>query len=224
MDVESLKKLAGEEAAKYVRDGMVVGLGTGSTVKYTILKIGEMVRDGLDIVGIPTSKATENLAKELGIPLGDLGDYDYIDITIDGADEVDRKLNLIKGGGGALLREKMVAYYSKMEIIVVDERKMKEYLGGFPLPVEVVPYGWKRTLKELEKLGCIPKLRERNGEIYITDNGNYIIDCKFCRIENPEELEKCIDNIPGVVESGLFVNMATEVIVGSEDGVRRVRR
>jgi len=224
MDVESLKKLAGEEAAKYVRDGMVVGLGTGSTVKYTILKIGEMVRDGLDIVGIPTSKATENLAKELGIPLGDLGDYDYIDITIDGADEVDRKLNLIKGGGGALLREKMVAYYSKMEIIVVDERKMKEYLGGFPLPVEVVPYGWKRTLKELEKLGCIPKLRERNGEIYITDNGNYIIDCKFCRIENPEELEKCIDNIPGVVESGLFVNMATEVIVGSEDGVWRVRR
>ncbi len=224
MDVESLKKLAGEEAAKYVRDGMVVGLGTGSTVKYTILKIGEMVRDGLDIVGIPTSKATENLAKELGIPLGDLGDYDYIDITIDGADEVDRKLNLIKGGGGALLREKMVAYYSKMEIIVVDERKMKEYLGSFPLPVEVVPYGWKRTLKELEKLGCIPKLRERNGEIYITDNGNYIIDCKFCRIENPEELEKCIDNIPGVVESGLFVNMATEVIVGSEDGVWRVRR
>jgi len=224
MDVEHLKKLAGEEAAKYVRDGMVVGLGTGSTVKYTILKIGEMMKDGLDIVGIPTSKATENLAKELGIPLGDLGDYDYIDLTIDGADEVDKNLNLIKGGGGALLREKMVAYYSKMEIIVVDERKMKEFLGDFPLPVEVVPYGWKRTLRELEKLGCSPKLREKDGKAYTTDNGNYIIDCKFPRIENPEELEKRIDNIPGVVESGLFVNMATEVIVGTPNGVRKVRK
>ncbi len=216
---EEMKKKAGEEAVKYVKDGMVLGLGTGSTVKYTILKLGEMVKEGLDIVGIPTSKSTEKLAEEVGIRLGDLNDYDSIDLTIDGADEVDRNLNLIKGGGGALLREKMIAYASKYEVIVVDESKIKEYLGDFPLPVEIVKFGYKRTMKNLQSIGCKPFLRIRNGAPYITDNGNYIVDCKFERIMQPEKIERRIDEIPGVVEIGLFINLANEVIIGKKDGV-----
>ena len=216
---EDLKKMAGEKAAEYVKDGMVVGLGTGSTVKYTILKIGEMVKDGLDIIGIPTSKRTEELAKSLGIKLGSLNEYPEIDLTIDGADEVDTHLNLIKGGGGALLREKIVAYYSRALIIVVDESKMSEYLGSFPLSVEIVPYAHQRTAKTLEKLGCKAKLRMKDEAIYVTDNQNYIVDCKFDKIDAPRNLEKEIDSIPGVVESGLFVDMAKEVIVGTKKGV-----
>ncbi len=221
---EELKKKAGEEAVKYVKDGMILGLGTGSTVKYTILKLGEMVKEGLDIVGIPTSRATEKLAMDVGIKLGDLNDYEYIDLTIDGADEVDGNLNLIKGGGGALLREKMIAYASKYEVIVVDESKVKEYLGDFPLPVEIVRFGYKKTMKNLESLGCKPSLRIRNGEPYITDNGNYIVDCKFERIMQPEKLERRIDEIPGVVEIGLFINLANEVIIGKKDGVEIMKR
>ena len=216
---EEMKRRAGEEAVKYVKDGMIVGLGTGSTVRYTILKLGELVGEGLEIIGIPTSRATEKLAKEVGIKLGELNDYDYIDLTIDGADEVDRGLNLIKGGGGALLREKMIAYASRYEIIVVDESKMKEYLGDFPLPVEIVRFGYKRTMKNLQSLGCVPKLRMKGEEPYITDNGNYIVDCKFGKIADPEELERKIDEIPGVVEIGLFINLANEVIIGKKDGV-----
>ncbi len=216
---EEMKRRAGEEAVKYVKDGMIVGLGTGSTVRYTILKLGELVGEGLEIIGIPTSRATEKLAKEVGIKLGELNDYDYIDLTIDGADEVDRGLNLIKGGGGALLREKMIAYASRYEIIVVDESKVKEYLGDFPLPVEIVRFGYKRTMKNLQSLGCVPKLRMKGEEPYITDNGNYIVDCKFGKIADPEELERKIDEIPGVVEIGLFINLANEVIIGKKDGV-----
>ncbi len=224
MDVEIMKKLAGEKAAERVKDGMIVGLGTGSTVKYTILKLGEMISNGLDIIGIPTSKNTEKLAKSLGIKLASIDDYPEIDLTIDGADEVDPSLNLIKGGGGALLREKIVAHASKYEIIVVDERKLKEYLGEFPLPVEVVQFGWKRTKLCLEKLGCSATLRLRDGEPYITDNGNYILDCKFGTIKNPAELEKRIDEIPGVVEVGLFVNLADEVYIGKKDCVKIMRK
>ena len=216
---EEMKRRAGEEAVKYVKDGMIVGLGTGSTVRYTILKLGELVGEGLEIIGIPTSRATEKLAKKVGIKLGELNDYDYIDLTIDGADEVDRGLNLIKGGGGALLREKMIAYASRYEIIVVDESKVKEYLGDFPLPVEIVRFGYKRTMKNLQSLGCVPKLRMKGEEPYITDNGNYIVDCKFGKIADPEELERKIDEIPGVVEIGLFINLANEVIIGKKDGV-----
>ena len=221
---EDLKKMAGEKAAEYIKDGMVVGLGTGSTVKYTILKIGEMVRDGLDIIGIPTSKRTEELAKSLGIKLGSLNEYPEIDLTIDGADEVDTHLNLIKGGGGALLREKIVAYYSKYLVIVVDESKLSEYLGSFPLPVEIVPYAHRRTAATLKEFGCMPELRMVNNRVYITDNGNYIVDCKFGRIGDPENLEKGIDSVPGVVESGLFVNLAKEVVVGTKKGVKIRKR
>ena len=219
MDVEELKRLAGEKAAEMVKDGMVVGLGTGSTVKYTILKIGEMVKEGLDIVAIPTSKATEKLAKEVGIKLANLEDFERIDLTIDGADEVDADLNLIKGGGGALLREKMIAYYSNYEIIVVDERKISNVLGSFPLPVEVVKFGYGRTMKTLESMGCTPSIRKKNGDIFVTDNGNYIVDCKFAEIRNPEEIEVEINMVPGVVENGIFANLANEVIVGTKNGI-----
>ncbi|MCD6275271.1 MAG: ribose-5-phosphate isomerase RpiA [Thermoplasmata archaeon] len=222
--IEELKRRAGEKAAEYVKDGMVVGLGTGSTVKYTILKLGEMVKDGLDIIGIPTSIATEKLAREVGIKLGDINDYDVIDITIDGADEVDRELNLIKGGGGALLREKMIAHASKYEVIVVDERKVKEFLGAFPLPVEVVKFGYRRTMRVLESLGCEAKLRMKEGNIYITDNENYIVDCKFGVIKSPAELEREIDNIPGVVEIGLFINLVNEVIIGKKEGIEIMKK
>ncbi len=218
--MERLKKIAGEKAAEYVKDGMVVGLGTGSTVRYTIMKIGDMVREGLEIVGIPTSERTERLARQLGIKLGTLNDYPEIDITIDGADEVDPHFNLIKGGGGALLREKIVAYYSKYEVIVVDESKLKDYLGEFPLPVEIVPYAHKRTMRTLSNLGCKSVLRIKNGEIYITDNGNYIVDCHFGIIESPEKLERDIGSIPGVVESGLFINLADEIVIGTKKGVK----
>ncbi len=221
---EEMKRLAGEKAAEYVKDGMVVGLGTGSTVKYTILKLGEMVRDGLDIIGIPTSRATEELAREVGIPIGSINEYGDIELTIDGADEVDPEMNLIKGGGGALLREKMVAYASKYEVIVVDESKIKEYLGEFPLPVEIVKFGHRKTMKNLEALGCVPALRMKDGEVFITDNGNYIVDCKFGRIEKPAEMEVEIDRIPGVVEVGLFINIADEVIIGKKNGVEIRKR
>ena len=216
---EELKRKAGERAVEYIKDGMVVGLGTGSTVKYTILKLGELVKDGLDIIGVPSSIATEKLAKEMGIKLGSINDYQVIDLTIDGADEVDRNLNLIKGGGGALLREKMIAHASKYEIIVVDESKVKRVLGDFPLPIEIVKFGYKRTMNVLSTLGCKPLLRVKNGEAYITDNGNYIVDCKFKRIDEPAKLERRIDEIPGVVEVGLFVGLANKVIVGKKDKI-----
>ena len=224
MDIEQLKKIAGERAAERVNDGMVVGLGTGSTVKYTILKLGERVRAGLDIVGIPTSESTARLAKQVGIKLAALEDYDAIDLTIDGADEVDSNFNLIKGGGGALLREKMIAYYSKYELIVVDERKVKEVLGVFPLPIEIVKFGHKRTMRRLADFGCIPALRHVDNGAFITDNGNYIVDCKFSEIKEPSELEHTLNMVPGVVENGLFIGLANEVIIGTKKGVKTLKR
>ncbi len=221
---EELKKKAGEYAVRYVKDGQIVGLGTGSTVKYTILKLGEMVKEGLDIIGIPTSKATEELAKSVGIKLGTLDEYMDIDITIDGADEVDPQLNLIKGGGGALLREKMIAHASKYEVIVVDESKVRDVLGAFPLPVEIVKFGHKRIMKDLSTLNCEPKLRRKDGNIFITDNGNYIVDCQFPEIREPQKMERIIDEIPGVVEIGLFVNLANEVIVGKREKVEVMKK
>ncbi len=222
--VEALKKMAAERAVDYVKDGTVVGLGTGSTVYYALLKLGERVREGLDIVGIPTSRRTEEIARQQGIELGDINDYPEIDLTIDGADEVDAELNLIKGGGGALLREKIVAHATSFEIIIVDERKISRVLGSFPLPVEIVPYGWKRTVKVLASQGCTPSLRMNDTSPYITDNGNYIVDCAFGRIEDPAGLEERLLRIPGVVEVGLFVGMCDLLIIGRDGGVEEVRR
>lgn len=215
-----MKKTAAEKAIEYVENGMVLGLGTGSTVEYALKKLGGLIKDGLDIKGIPTSMHTKKIAKEYGIPLTELEENPIIDLTIDGADEVDGNLNLIKGGGGALTREKIVAYHSKKEIIVIDEAKIVKALGTtFPLPVEIVKFGWSSTKKAVEAFGCTAELRKIVNEPYITDNGNYIIDCDFERIDEPEQLEKDLNNIPGAVENGLFIGLATEVIVGSKQGI-----
>jgi len=221
LEKEELKKLAGEKAVEKVKDGMILGLGTGSTVKYSLKKIGELVRDGLDVKGIPTSIHTKRIAKEEKIPLTTLDEYPEIDLTIDGADEVDSSLNLIKGGGGALTREKIIAFNSKNVIIVADDSKVVKALGiDFPLPVEVVKFAWGSTKKALEKFGCEVELRKiMEEEPFITDNGNYILDCEFERIEEPEQLEIDINNIPGVVENGLFIDLVNEVIVGGKQGI-----
>lgn len=215
-----MKKMAAEKAVEHVDNGMVIGLGTGSTVKYAIKKLGEMINTGLKIEGIPTSLRTKKLATEYNIPLVDLNDYTKIDLTIDGADEVDSHLNLIKGGGGALTREKIIAYHSKKEIIVIDETKVVKKLGiDSPVPVEVTKYGWNATKKTLEELGCTAELRTIMDEVYITDNSNYILDCDFGKINEPEALEKEINSIPGVIENGLFIDLVDEVIVGSKQGI-----
>ena len=221
MDREELKKLAAEKAVEEVEDGMIVGLGTGSTMKYTLKKLGKLVRNGLKIQGIATSVNTKRIAQEEGIPLTTIDKHPEIDITIDGADEVDSSLNLIKGGGGALTREKIIAYNSKKVVIIIDDSKIVKALGiDFPLPVEVIKFGWTSTKKALESFGCGVALREIiQGEPFITDNGNYILDCEFEYILEPEQLEKDINNIPGVVENGLFINLTHQVIVGGKQGI-----
>ncbi|MEH7481925.1 ribose-5-phosphate isomerase RpiA, partial [Neobacillus drentensis] len=195
-----------------VKEGMIVGLGTGSTVFYTISKLGKLVQQGFSIKGIPTSKQTEKLAIDVGIPLVSLNEIDHIDLAIDGADEVNRDLDLIKGGGGALLREKIIAKAAKTFIVVTDSHKNVDTLGTFPLPIEVVPFGYEMTIKYIRELGGNPKLREKDGNPFLTDNGNYIIDSSFQEIKHPNELEKNLNLIPGVVDNGLFVGLADAVI------------
>lgn len=220
MEQPELKKLAAERAVQFVEDGMIVGLGTGSTAEFAIRRLGALVKEGLSIKAIPTSQRAKKLATELGIPLIDFDETVTLDVTIDGADEVDSTLSLIKGGGGALTREKIVAYHSKRQIIVVDESKIVKRLGAdFPVPVEVVKFAWAATKKSLEELGCTAQLRTIMNEKYITDNGNYILDCDFGPISSPETLEKDINAIPGVVENGLFIGLVDEVIVGSRQGL-----
>jgi ribose 5-phosphate isomerase A len=225
VEQQEMKKQAAEKAAQYIEDGMIIGLGTGSTVEFAVKKIRELVQNGLHIKGIPTSLKTKRLATELKIPLIELDEYTEIDVTIDGADEVDSNLNLIKGGGGALTREKIVAYHSKKVIIIVDETKIVKGLGcdSF-LPVEVTKFGWPATKKTLEGMGCTAELRKIMDEVFITDNQNYIIDCDFGKIAEPEVLEKEINNIPGVLENGLFIGLADEVIVGSKQGIMTLER
>jgi len=216
-----MKRLAAEKACDYIEDGMILGLGTGSTVDYALRKIGKMVNEGIKIKGIPTSFRTKKIAIEEKIPLTSLEDNPEIDLTIDGADEVDSELRLIKGGGGALTREKMIAYYSKKVIIIIDETKVVKMLGiDFSLPVEVVKFGWTLTKNKLKEFNCNVELRKIMNNPYITDNSNYIIDCEFDRIKDPEQLEIDINNIPGVVENGLFIGLADEIIVGSKQGIK----
>ena len=222
MQQDELKRIAGEKALEYIESGMVLGLGTGSTVEYTIKKLGELLKNGTlkDIKAIPTSHQTKKLAVQLEIPLIDLDDETEIDLTVDGADEIDSNFVLIKGGGGALTREKIIAYHSKREIIVADESKVVKKLGAdFPLPVEILKYSWKATKKSVEELGCTAKLRDIMGNPYITDNGNYLLDCDFERIEDAEDLERKLNMIPGVVECGLFIGLVNDVIVGSKQGI-----
>ena len=216
------KKVAGEKAAELIRPGMVVGLGTGSTAYWAIQRIGAMVKEGLKIRAIATSEASAQLARELGITLTTFAETQHIDIDIDGADEISERLDVIKGGGGALLREKIVAYHSKQLVIIADEHKYVPVLGKFPLAVEVIPFGWEATSFKLQNLDCKPVLRKKENSIFITDNGNYIIDCSFGTIKDPQEINNAIDGIPGVVETGLFVQMVHTVVLGYEDGSTKV--
>jgi ribose 5-phosphate isomerase A len=220
--MDDLKRQAGERAAEYVKDGMKVGLGTGSTVHYTLLALGRRVRDeGLDIVGVPTSVRTERTSNEVGIPLGDLDELGRLDVTIDGADEVDPHLNLIKGLGGALVREKIVAAHTREMIIVVDDSKMVDVLGTrSPLPVEVFKMGHRRLHAALADLGCAPALRLGDDDShFVSDNGNHIYDCRFSSIPRPHDMEMAVNNVVGVVDNGLFLDMATSVVVASASGI-----
>lgn len=214
----NLKKIAAERAAEYIQDGMKVGLGTGSTAYFAICRLGERVREGLQIQAVATSEASDKLAREWGIPIIPFDQIGRLDITIDGADEVDPDFNLIKGGGGALLREKIVAANSDKLIIVADGSKAVQQLGQFPLPVEVVPFASKWTFQALEKLGCRPEWRMNEDERYLTDNGNLIADCRMESIVNAAELNVQLNMLPGVVDNGLFVDMADTVILAKDDG------
>jgi len=222
----NLKKMAAAEAVKMVERGMVLGLGTGSTSRYAIEMIAKRLRGGglCDIVCVPTSSGSEKLARDLSIPLTTLREHPMLDLTIDGADEVDSDLNLIKGGGGALLHERIVAQASQKEVIIVDESKLVSELGTlFPLPVEVVPFGRGTYAKALEHHGCEPVLRMRGEHPYLTDEGNHILDCRFPGIPDPAELLCKLRAIPGVVDVGIFVGLTSLVIVASESGVRQLR-
>jgi ribose 5-phosphate isomerase A len=214
------KRAAAERALEFVVNAGVVGLGTGSTARFAIEGIARLVRQGARLVGVPTSEATEALARQLGIPLLSLNDVPSIDVTIDGADEVDPAFNMIKGGGGALTREKLVALASRQRVIIVDQSKLVDVLGKTrPLPVEVLPFAWTMSARLIAALGCTPRRRELEGRPFVTDNGNYILDCEFPGIPQPHRIESAINLIPGVVENGLFVEIADILVVGFDDRV-----
>lgn len=215
------KEIAGRRAADFVEDGMLLGLGTGSTVHFTLVRLAERVHDErLRVRGVPTSLDTEGKARELGIPLVSLDDVVAIDLTIDGADEIDGDFNMVKGGGGALLREKVVASISRREVIVAGPGKRVERLGStFALPVEIVPFARAPVSRALASLGCTPAIRGGADRPFTTDNGNWILDCRFSDgIAAPAVLERRIAQIPGVVESGLFIGMAQILVIGHDDG------
>jgi ribose 5-phosphate isomerase A len=218
--LEACKRAAGEAAAEYVLDGQVVGLGTGSTAHHLILALGRRCQAGLRIRGVATSRDTAALAKQVGIELVETEDSWAIDVTIDGADQVDPQFNLIKGGGGALLKEKIVAAAARRLVIMVDYTKRVPVLGKpFALPVEVVPFGWGSTARQIETLGIRSVLRERNGGIFVTEAGHYILDLQVDQVQDPAGLETELNQIPGVVETGLFVGRTDMLIVGTPQGV-----
>jgi ribose 5-phosphate isomerase A len=225
--LKQFKEAAAEAAATQVKDGMIVGLGSGTTATLAVHAIGRRVSQGLRITGIPTSEQTAQLAQSLGIPLTTLGEQPKIDMTIDGADEVELgTLNLIKGLGGALLREKIVASATARFVIIVDETKLVNQLGTRdPVPVEVIPFGWQVTEARLRRLGAEPTLRMKpDGQPYVTDGGHYILDCTFGLIASSADLANGLDKTVGVVEHGLFIGMASQVVVGGPEGVRTLGR
>lgn len=219
MDQNELKQLVGQEAAKYVENNTVVGLGTGSTVKYLVDALGKRVQEeGLSIVGVPTSERTAKQARELGITIKDVDDVDHIDLTIDGADQIDKNFQGIKGGGAAHLWEKIVAINSRQNMWIVDESKMADQLGSFPLPLEVIPYGSTQLLKRLADRGYNPEFRMNDGEYVLTDSQNYVIDLHLGQIDDPHALAKDLDSMTGIVEHGLFLDLVNIVIVGHDNG------
>lgn len=221
------KRMAAERAVEFIQSGMVVGLGSGSTSALVVHRLAALLGEGKlkDVVGVPTSLETESLARSLGVPLTTLEEHPLLALTIDGADEVDPDLNLIKGGGGALLREKIVAQASQREIIVVDESKLSPQLGTrWPVPVEVLPFGWRSQALYLEGLGARVVRREaRDGAPYRTDQGNFILDCAFGPIARPAELAAKLEARAGVVEHGLFIGITSELIIAGPNGVENRR-
>ena len=217
------KLAAATEASRRVKDGQVIGLGSGTTAELAIEEIGRRIRDeSIEIIGIPTSIRSEKTALQAGITISSLDEHGELDLTIDGADEIDPALNLIKGLGGALLREKIVAKASRMELIVADRTKLVDRLGTkVSLPVEIARFSPGYLAMRVSQLGCTPRLRMDGSEPFVTDNGNYVIDCKFALIENPSDLELKIKSITGVVETGLFIGIADEAIIGMADGSTR---
>ena len=219
--IEDLKRQAAEAALTHVKPGMILGLGTGSTARHFLAGIARLVAGGMDLKGVPTSFATAEAAKRLGIPLTSLEDHPHLDLCVDGADEVDPKLDLIKGLGGALFREKIVAAASETFIVIVDESKLVPRLGTkAPVPLEVHPFGWRNAAKALEGLGASVELRRRGGEVFLTDNGNHILDARFRSLRSPAKMAVQIMSIPGIVGHGLFLGMVDAALVASEMGIR----
>lgn len=227
MRSDDFKRMAAEQAARQVRPGMRLGLGTGSTAEHFLRALAERVRDGLDIVGVPTSERTAALAGALSVPLTTLEKTPELDLCVDGADEIDPALRLIKGGGGALLREKIVAAAAGRMLVIADESKLVDILGRFPLPIEVVPFGVGATRRKIERLavdlGLSGEIRLRpgaGGEPFVTDGGHYILDASFGRIPDAEALADALSATPGVVEHGLFIGLASAAIIAGPNGVR----
>jgi ribose 5-phosphate isomerase A len=219
------KQAAARASLKYVRDGQIVGLGTGSTANFAIRMLGDRVREGMKIRGIPSSIASRDLALQLGIPLITLDDAQQIDVTIDGADEFDPALNLIKGGGGAMLREKIVAFASRQLVIVTDSSKQVPVLGKFPLPVEVITFAEQLIAKRISDLGAkVIQRQDKSGKTYVTDESHHILDCHFGQIPDPAALARTLSDMPGIVEHGLFVGMANVVVMAKSGSVEEFRR
>lgn len=224
MAYDQEKEAAARASLRFVREGQVVGLGSGSTAAYAVRLLGEQVRAGLKIRGIPTSNQTRELAASLGIPLTTFDSVQEIDVTIDGADEVDTQLRLIKGGGGALLHEKIVASASRQLVIVADSSKQVPMLGNFPLPIEVIGFAQPLVQKKIEALGASVELRHSNGRPFVTDEGHHIFDCSFGQIPDAPALARVLSDMPGVVEHGLFINMASVVLIARGHEVMELTR
>ncbi len=229
--MDGLKRQAAARALEHVRDGMRLGLGTGSTAKHFVELLGERVRAGLAVIGVPTSEATRTDAVRCGIPLTTLDDIDRLDLTVDGADEIDPSLNLIKGGGGALLREKIVAAASDRMIVIADDTKSVDVLGRFPLPVEVVPFGLAATRRAMARAfaesgvsGQMVLRKGQDGHVFVTDGGHWIVDAHLGRIPDASRLAGLLTSIPGVVEHGLFIGLASTAVLAGSQGIRVVER
>ena len=231
MDLDARKRQAAARALEQVRDGMKLGLGTGSTARHFVELLGERVKAGLRVVGVPTSEATRADAERCGVPLTTLDELDHLDLTVDGADEIDPSLNLIKGGGGALLREKIVAAASDRMIVIADDTKWVQTLGRFPLPVEVIPFGLAATRRSLARAfaacgtgGELQLRRDKQGHAFVTDGGHWILDAHLGAIPDPRSLADALAAIPGVVEHGLFIGLATAAILAGPEGIRLVEQ
>jgi ribose 5-phosphate isomerase A len=223
IDANAGKRAAAFAAADLVPNGATIGFGTGSTFAFVLERLAQRVQTGLKVRGVATSQATTDLCGRLGIPVVALDDVERLQLAIDGADEVDPRKNLIKGGGGAHLRERLVALAADELVVIVDETKMVDVLGKvFLLPVEVVPFGWRHTARRVVATGCEVRLREKGGKPFVTDNGNLVLDCRYPGIPDPAGLQRTLDGLPGVVDHGLFVGMAGRVVIGDTNGRARI--